>query len=184
MAYTDLRQFIDVLEKEGELLRIPIEVDWKYEVAGWIRNSIDMRPNGKALLFEKLKGYPLGYRLFSAGVATYSRFALALGLPKDTLPREMINFYRERIKKPISPKIVSTGMVKENILKGDQINLFKFPVPWFSPRDGGRYIGTWNCVISKDPETRIPNMGMYRMMIHDKQNTGVGFLPFFLWQLE
>ena len=39
MAYRDLRQFIEVLEKEEELLRIPVEVDWRYEVAGWIRRS-------------------------------------------------------------------------------------------------------------------------------------------------
>jgi len=178
MAYQDLRQFIDVLEKEGELLRVPMEVDWKYEISGWIRKSVDMRPKGPALLFENIKGYPPGMRLFSAGVASYPRFALALGLPKETPPKETINFYRERIKRPIPPKMVRTGPVKENVLKGEEIDLFKFPVPWWTPRDGGRYIGTWHGVATKNLETRVPNMGMYRVMIHDKQHCGVGFLPF------
>jgi UbiD family decarboxylase len=60
VAYQDLRHFIDLLEKEGELLRVPMEVDWKYEVSGWIRKSVDMRPKGPALLFENIKGYPRG----------------------------------------------------------------------------------------------------------------------------
>lgn len=178
MAYKDLREFIDILENEGELLRVPVTVDWMYEVGGWIRRSVDMRPKGPALLFENLKGYPPGFQLFSCAVATYPRFALALGLPKDTPPKEIINFYRDRIKKPIPPRSVSEGPLKENIILGDEIDLFKFPVPWWTPRDGGRYIGTWHGIISKDPETGGPNMGMYRMMIHDRQHTGVGFLPF------
>ncbi len=56
MAYADLREFIAVLEKSDELLRVPVGVDWKYEVSGWIRKSADMRPKGPALLFENIKG--------------------------------------------------------------------------------------------------------------------------------
>ncbi len=178
MAYKDLREFIGLLEKENELLKVPLEVDWQYEVSGWIWKSSRMGDKGPALLFEKLKGYPPGYRLFADGISTYQRFALALGLPKDTSPREIINFYRERIKKPIPPKIVATGPVKENILLGEDVDMLKFPVPWWLPRDGGRYIGTWFGVITKDPETGIANMGMYRIMVHDKRHAGVGFLPF------
>jgi 4-hydroxy-3-polyprenylbenzoate decarboxylase len=178
MAFKDLREFIDALERDGELLRVPVPVDWRYEVGGWIRKSIDMRPKGPALLFENLQGYSSEFRLFSAGLATYPRLAMALGLPKQTPPREIINFYRERIKKPVAPALVPTGPVKEHILTGDAIDLFTFPVPWWTPRDGGRYIGTWHGIISKHPDTRVVNMGMYRMMIHDRQHSGVGFLPF------
>lgn len=178
MPYKDLREFIDVLEKEGELLKVPMQVDWMYEIGGWIRKSVDMKPKGPALLFENVKGYPPGLKVFSAGIATYPRVAMALGLPKETPPREIINFYRKRVKNPILPKIVSTGPVKDNILiKSDEIDLFKFPVTWGTPRDGGRYIGTWHGIISKDLETGVANTGMYRMMIHDKQHAVVGFLP-------
>ncbi len=93
MAYRDLREFIDVLEGDGELLRVPVPVDWMYEVGGWIRRSVDMRPKGPALLFEDCKGYPQGFRHFSAGLATYPRFALALGLPKETPPKEISRSY-------------------------------------------------------------------------------------------
>lgn len=52
MTYKNLRQFIDVLEKEGKLLKVPIEVDWKYEVSGWIRKSVDMWPKRPALFLR------------------------------------------------------------------------------------------------------------------------------------
>jgi UbiD family decarboxylase len=178
MAYEDLRSFIKTLEAENELLRVPMEVDWEYELAGWVRKSVDMRPKGPALLFENLKGYGPEHRVFSAGVASYPRFALALGLPKDTHPKKIIETFRQRIKKPQPPQLVKTGPVKENIIKGNDINLFKFPVPWWTPRDGGRYLGTWHGVVSKNPETGVQNTGMYRVMIYDKNHTGIGFLPF------
>ncbi len=178
MAYEDLRSFIAVLEAEGELLRIPIEVDWEYELGGWIRKSVDMRPKGPALLFENIKGYSPEQRVFSCGVDSYPRFALALGLPKTTHPREIIDVFRERLKKPISPTIVGTGPVKENILIGRDVDLYRFPVPIFSPRDGGRYIGTWCGIISKSPDSRTANSGMYRVMVHDRTSAGIGFLPF------
>lgn len=178
MAYQDLREFIDFLNGQGELLKVPIPVHWMYEIGGWIRKSMDSRPRGPALLFENIKGYPPGYRVFSGGVGSYPRFAMALGLSSETPPKEIIHIFKERCKKPVQPRLVKTGPVKENILMGDQIDLLKFPVPWWTPRDGGRYIGTWHGIVTKDGETGTRNVGMYRMMIHDKQHTGVGFLPF------
>ena len=177
MAYRDLRSFIAVLENEGELLRVPIEVDWEYELGGWLRKAVDMRPKGPALLFENIKDYP-GHRIFSGGVATYPRIALTFGLPKETHPRQLIDAFRQRVKKPLPPQLVKTGPVKENILKGDDVDLFKLPVPRFLPRDGGRYLGTWLGVVSKNPKNAVPNMGMYRVMIYDKNHAGIAFLPF------
>ena len=100
MAYKDLRHFIDFLEKEGELRRIPVEVDWKYEVGGWIRKADDMRPRGPALLFENLRGYGRDYRLVSGLIGSYRRFASALCLSPDLSPPEIVNAFRERIKNP------------------------------------------------------------------------------------
>ena len=178
MAYEDLRHFIRFLEEKGELKRVPLEVDWRYEVAGWVRRTMDLRPKGPALFFENIKGYSKDYRILSAAVGTYPRFAMALGLDPHAPPREIINVFKERIEKPIQPAMVSTGPVKENIHTGGDINLFKFPVPWWTPRDGGRYMGTWHGVVTKDPDTGQRNVGMYRVMVHDEKHTGLGFLPF------
>ena len=178
VAYEDLRNFIAVLEAEGELLRVPMQVDWEYELGGWIRKSVDMRPKGPALLFENIKGYPSEQRVFSCGISSYPRFALALGLSKETHPREIIDTFRRRVKEPLPPQIVRTGPVKENVLIGKDVDLYKFPVPMFAPRDGGRYLGTWCGVISKNPRTCAANNGMYRVMLHDRNTAGIGFLPF------
>lgn len=177
MAYKDLRDFIDTLETEGELRRIPVEVDWRYEVSGWIRKTEDLRPRGPALLFEKLRGYSKDYRLVSGLIGSYRRFAMALGLPANTSPLEIINVFRDRIKTPLSPTVVNDGPCQENVDLGDDINLLEFPVPWWHPRDGGRFIGTWHGVISKDLYTGIRNVGMHRMQVFDRNHTGIGMLP-------
>jgi len=177
MGYKDLRNFVDILEEAGELRRISVEVDWRYEVSGWIRKTDDMRPRGPALLFENLRGYSSEYRLVSGLIGSYKRFAMALGLPYNSSPMEIINVFRDRIKNPLNPVIISDGQCQENVDLGEDIDLLKFPVPWWHPRDGGRYIGTWHGIISKDLYTGIRNVGMHRIQVFDQNHTGIGMLP-------
>src|SRR5271157_355991 len=177
MAYRDLRDFINVLEREGELLRISDEVDWRYEVGAWIRKTDDMRPRGPALLFEKLRGYSQEYRLVSGLIGSYTRFAMPLGLPAVFSPVEIVRAFRERIKAPLAPVVVSDAPCHEKVHLGDDIDLLEFPVPWWSARDGGRFIGTWHGVISRDLHNGIQNVGMHRVQIFDRNHTGIGMLP-------
>ena len=65
---------------------------------------------------------------------------------------------------------------KENILSGDDIDLFKFPVPQWYPLDGGRFIGTAHFIISKDPETGWVNLGTYRSQLLGKDKMGTQFI--------
>jgi len=176
MAYRDIRHFMDTLEAAGELRRIPVEVDWRYEVSGWIRKTDDMRPRGPALLFEKLRGYSSEYRVASGLIGSYRRFAMALGLPPDTPAAEIVAAFRKRIKNPLPPVLASQGPCQEHVQIGDAADLLQFPVPWWSPRDGGRFIGTWHGVISKDLHTGIRNVGMHRVQVFDRNHTGIGTL--------
>lgn len=175
MAYADLREFIDALDKNNELLNVNEEVDTDLEIGAMTRRVFDTQ--GPALFFKKLKGYSDDFRFFSGMVATYRRYAISLGLDPNTHMKDIIRTYYNRIKNPIAPKIVDKGPVKENILKGDKVDLFKFPTPKWNPRDGGNFIGTFGCVITKDPETGWTNMGVYRMMIHDRNSTGMFIVP-------
>lgn len=177
MAFNDLREFIAILEKAGELLRIKEAVDWKYELAGWTRYCYDAKPRGPALLFENIKDYGPGFSVFTNGLGTYPRIALALGLSPETSVQELIEVYRQRLGKPIAPRMVASGPVQENIMTGQEVDLFQFPVPWWHPRDGGRFIGTWCSNISRNAETGVYNLGLYRMQVFDKNHCGVGFLP-------
>ena len=171
MAYKDLRDWIAKLEQGDELARIKAEVDWDLEIGAIARESMDR--GGPALLFENIKGHKntLCKKLFTCSLSSTSRIALMLDLPKDTLYKDLIQVWRERIKKPIKPVVVGTGPCKENILKGNEVDLFQFPAPHWQKLDGGRYIGTFHGVVTKDPETGWINVGMYRQMIHDKNTT-------------
>jgi UbiD family decarboxylase len=171
MAYYDMREWIDKLEKEGELARIKTEVDWDLEIGGIAREAADRE--GPALLFENIKDHKntIGKKFFTSSLSTFSKIALMLGLPKDTPYKDLIHVWRERIKKPVKPVIVDTGPCKENILKGSDVDLFQFPTPHWQKLDGGRYIGTFHGVITKDPDSGWTNVGTYRQMIHDKNTT-------------
>ena len=164
MAFQDLRDWIAKLEQEGELKRITALVDWDKEIGAITRKSFDIK--GPSLLFENIKDYQQGrcQRLFTGGLGSYSRVAFMLGLPKDASMKEMINLTRERFASPIKPIEISGGPVKENIVKGEDINILDFPIPWWHRWDGGRYCDTTCAVVTRDPDTRIINLGTYRGM--------------------
>jgi UbiD family decarboxylase len=171
MAYGDMREWIDTLEKEGELAKIKTEVDWELEIGGIAREAVDRE--GPALLFENIKDYKstICTKLFTCSLSTFSKIALMLGLPRDTPYKDLIQVWRERVKKPVKPVIADRGPCKENILKGDEVDLFQFPTPHWEKLDGGRYIGTFHGVVTKDPDSGWTNVGTYRQMIHDKNTT-------------
>jgi UbiD family decarboxylase len=169
MPFRDLREFIEQLRSEGELAEIPAEAGWRYEIGGIVRRNLDLK--GPALLFKNIKDYSTS--LFTCGVSTYPRVSLALNLPSHEPLERIISEFRKRIKKPIKPQKAMPGPCKENILIGDDVDLLRFPVPLWQAGDGGRYIGTWHGVITRDPETGWTNAGMYRVMIHDKKTLGI-----------
>ncbi len=167
MAFNDIRTYCEALEKTGDLVRVKQEVDWELEAAAITRRSNENL--GPAVLFDKIKDYPEGYRLLGGIQATYRRVAISLGLPPETPIPDIYREYEAREQKPVKPAIVPTGPCKENIVKGDDVDLFQFPVPLIHDGDGGRYFGTWDVIITEDPETGWTNWGMYRFMIHNKR---------------
>ncbi|MGB7572294.1 MAG: phenylphosphate carboxylase subunit beta, partial [Thermodesulfobacteriota bacterium] len=168
----DLRGFISLCEKEGELKRIKPEVDWNLEMSHIAK--LNEENAGPALLFEKVKGYPS--QVISSVCTTTSRLALIMGMPKNTSLVELMREWVKRTHNKIPPKWVASGPCKENVLKGDQINLLKFPVPKVFPKDGGRFFGTTAYTISKDPESGWLNIGVYRLQVLDEKTLGAQFI--------
>ncbi len=174
MAFKDLREWLSFLKKENELHEINVEVDWDLEMADIERKVLE--EGGPALLFNNIKDYKntRGRRFHYGSLGTYGRVALMLGLPKDTSIPELMEVIRKRSNNPIKPVEVSTGSVKENVVKGKDINLFEFPIPKSHERDGGRYICTWHGTVVKDPDSGWINVGLYRGMAHeDGRSIGV-----------
>ncbi len=168
MAFKDHRDFFEVLERENELARVKKEVDWDGEAGAISRKTFEHE--GPALLFEKIKDYPEGYRISNGTSGTWGRVALSMMLPKNTPVRKIYREYEERIDIKIPPKIVkkADAPCKENIMLGEKVDLNEFPAPMVHEGDGGRYIGTWDVVVNKEPETNWTNWGMYRFMVHTK----------------
>jgi 4-hydroxy-3-polyprenylbenzoate decarboxylase len=169
------------LEAEGELKRVKTSVDWDDEISQIIR-KVYMQ-SGPALLFENIKGHENTFsrRLFTNGLGTQARVNLMLGLPKDTAIRETIQTIRKRMKRPLEPVNVKTGPVKENIIRGKDVDLYQIPVPKWHPLDYGRYINTFNGTVTKDPETGLNNVGVYRGTILSKNKVGVLLMPMKDW---
>jgi hypothetical protein len=169
-GFLDLRQWIDLLESEGELHRITAPVSWDREIGTVSRKVLERK--GPALLFENIRGYEnaRGRRVFTGGIGTRERLALALGFPKDTNNRAIVQHVMKKNRERIPPVRMATGPVKENIVKGDAIDLLEFPVPKWHYLEGGRYINTYACIVTKDPETRVQNVGIYRGMVGRKNS--------------
>lgn len=161
MPFRDLRHFIDFLECEGELVRVTRQVNAKFGIAGGIRKMSDQ--NGPALLFQNIEGYkiPVVGGLF----ATWNRTAMALGTTSDKAVEKFLKAKNNLLK----PKLVSKAPCKECILTEEEVDLRKFPIPTHHERDAGPYI-TGGVQVSKDPQTKIQNAGIYRQQVKGRSN--------------
>jgi len=167
MAFRDLRQFIEALDGTGDVVHIKQEVDWDLEVGAIGRRAYETQ--APAVLFEKIKDYPDGYRIFGGSLGTFRRVAIAMGLDPETPIKELYAEYERRINQPIKPVIVDDGSCKQNKIVGDGVDLYSLPAPYIHEGDGGRYIGTWAFEVTQDPDSGWTNWGMYRFMIHNKR---------------
>ncbi len=166
MVPKDLREFIEALEKSGDLVRIKMSVDWDLEVGAISRRVCEAA--GPATLFEKIRGYPKGFRVLGGPLATWRRVAVAMGLGPETSIREIHRVYEERIGCPVKPIVVKDSP-RCNVLTGEDVDLYTLPSPMCHELDGGRYIGTWDVVVSRDPDNDWTNWGMYRFMVHNRR---------------
>ncbi len=171
MAYQSLRDWIAKIEDAGQLKRITAEVDWDLELSAIARRVATQQ--GPALLFENIKDHQntACRKLFLNGLGSREMVAMALGLPGETGQRGIVEFIKDNIGRRVKPTIVDSGPVKENIVRGKDVNLYEFPVPRYNQLDGGRYINSRGCVVTMDPETKEMNVGMYRGMIGDNEKS-------------
>src|SRR5712691_11864893 len=116
-VFDDLREFIDACKEIDEWREIE-GADWDQEMGALTEATAETIPEPPMLLFDRIKGYPAGYRAVSLFLASYKRFALALGLPVDKTRLELVRLAARKIKdvKPIPPVEVAKGPVMENIL--------------------------------------------------------------------
>lgn len=181
VAFNDLRAWIVALEKEGHLARVTKKVHWDQEIGAVVRRTFDTYGDASpALLFENIAGYepPKPGKVFAGLFRSYTRIAMMLGLVSPSLKRrDIIMFVRNCFNQRIPPIAVQSGPVKENILTGKGVDIFKFPVPYWHKRDGGRYIGTMHSVITKDYDSDWVNVGLYRIMCQGPDELSIYLTP-------
>lgn len=206
MKYTDLRDFINHLEQQGQLKRIKVEVDPVLEMTE-ISDRV-LRAGGPALLFENPKGseIPVLTNLFG----TPQRVAMGMGEESVEALREvgkLLAFLKEPEppkgmkdawdKMPIfkqvlnmAPKEVKFAACQQTIIESEEVDLSQYPIQLCWPEDAAPLI-TWGLVVTKGPHRERQNMGIYRQQVIGKNRVIMrwlshrgGALDFKEWQAE
>jgi 4-hydroxy-3-polyprenylbenzoate decarboxylase len=177
-AFDSLQEFVEACKQIDEWREIE-GADWNEEIGALREVTAELIPDPPMLLFDRIKGYPAGFRVVGLLMSSYKRGALALGLPLHLPKAELNRLAAQKLRdiKPIPPVEVTTGPVMENVMSGNEVDLWRFPVPRFHAMDGGRYIGTGDSLINRDPETGYINVGTYRMQVHESNLLGLWMSP-------
>ncbi|HEY6201025.1 MAG TPA: UbiD family decarboxylase [Candidatus Binatia bacterium] len=175
VAYRGLRDWIDQVERMGELVKIN-GAHWDREM-GAATQLLTQTAKGKApaILFDEVSGYPKGYRTLYGQFSSLRRVALTLGLPLEFEHKaDLVKAYHERMQNMtlLKPKFVKDGPILKNVLEGDKVDVLKFPVPIHHEQDTARYIGTADMCITKDPDDGWYNFGAYRCQVYDEKTIG------------
>lgn len=182
MAYKDLQEFMQDLDRRGLLRRVGTEVDPELEITE-ITDRVS-KEYGPALLFEKVKGSDFPVLINAFG--TFERMAMSLGVEQlDDIAGEIQSMlevfsakkFMDKLKTlPVltqlagfPPKKVKKAPCQEVVCEPD---LGRLPVLKCWPGDGGRFM-TLPLVFSQDPETGERNVGMYRLQVYDHKTTGM-----------
>lgn len=187
--YRGLRQFLELLEREGELVRVKCEVSPIEEIAEITDRMSKSESGGKALLFEQTgTDFPLVTNMFGSP----RRMALALGVDSLDSLGERIESLIKSVTHPMESlseklrmlplladvsrwfphKIKGRGVCQQVAYMGDEVDLSRLPILKCWQHDGGRFV-TLPMVNTIDPDTGIRNVGMYRMQVFDSKTTGM-----------
>ena len=177
----DLRSFVDLLTREGELVVVDAEVDAYLEIAEIADRA--SKAHGPALLFRHVKGHSLPVLMNQMG--SIRRVELALGAPLDDVAARIANLLELQVPSGLVGKVKALGQLRElasftpkvgkkavfREVVVDPPDLGKLPVVTTWPGDGGPFV-TLPVVVTKDGEGRR-NAGMYRLQVYDGQTTGM-----------
>jgi 4-hydroxy-3-polyprenylbenzoate decarboxylase len=189
MNYPSLREFIDRLEFENELIRIQEQVSPILEIAE-ITDRVSKQPGGgKALLFENVEGSSIPVLINAFG--SQKRMNAALGVNNIEEISKRIERYL-KIQPPTTlldkakllPMLLQAAQFPPTLFGGakapcqevvhlnSNVNLDQIPILQCWPQDAGRFI-TLPIVINRSADRKVKNVGLYRMQIYDSKTTGM-----------
>ena len=173
MPSLGLRTLIDVLEQKQRVRRIARTVDRTWEPGCLVKWMFQALPDEErfGLLFESVKDSK--YR-FATGILGSSRaaYATALGVEVADINEKWV----DALLHPLDPVIVSRGASQEVVERGSDAKLSDLPIPIWTPgKDAAPYITT--LVITKNADTGVQNMGVYRTQVRDDHSVVVNLNP-------
>jgi len=177
LGYTDLRDWLKKVDAMGQLKYVNgANAD---EDIGQATDVLHHTEGSPAVMFDNIPGYDPGYRVLVNPFNTHPRIAFTVGVPHDVPTRVQQDHWRQRLHdfQPLAHVQVTDGPVMENIMRGDDVNVCKFPAVKWHPQDGGRYIGTGSFDVTRDPDDGWINCGTYRVMLHNEKQVGYYISP-------
>lgn len=171
----DFREWIDFLEKKGNLQAVNRDVDIQFELAA-VTKKLDKKT---AVYFKNVKGF----RFPVAANTLFSRevMAEALGVPAA----ELVDCYLKAVSSPVPCTVVgrAEAPVKQNMLVGEKASEFAslFPVPVHHEKDAGRYISA-GVIIAKHPKAGCYNASICRLRLTEPGKLGICMQPRHLYQ--
>jgi UbiD family decarboxylase len=176
----DLRTYLDAVKKRkpDEFQVVTQEVDPAFEITAIVVKLEREAKKRPVLLFEKVKGtrFPVLTNLH----ASRSRLASAMRCAPD----QMLRAYLAAMDKPIPPRVVAKGPVKDVILTGEQIDLHDLPQIIHHEGDAGVYL-TSAISFAKDPASETWNCAYNRLMIKGRDTTSIHLtLGKHLWEFQ
>jgi UbiD family decarboxylase len=167
MPNGDLRPHLEFLEERGLLTWVHAEVDASWEI-GSVMYLLDQKvpiAERVAVGFDRVKGCPHQKVVTGVVAGTPTMIPAAFQNEAPDLPSALARI-REGIKDPIDTVRGDSGRCKECLIDENAVDLSRFPVPIWTPgRDAGPYLTP--LVVTKDPETGVPNVGIYRVQVVD-----------------
>jgi UbiD family decarboxylase len=164
----DLRSFLDLIKRRTpeDFQIVSKEVDPAYEITALVVKLEREARRRPVLLFERVKGskFPVLTNLH----ASRGRLAAAMGVP----PEETQRAYLRAMAKPVPPKVLATGPVKEVVLTGARVNLYDLPQILHHEGDAGPYV-TAAISFAKDPTAEVWNCAYNRLQIKGRDTTSI-----------
>lgn len=178
--YESLRDWIDLVRREipGSELREVRRASSEADI-GAIAEMLDHTAGSPCVLFDDIPGFDDGRVIVNCN-GTLARQAITLGLDPATVSHEaLLRFWSDTLRelRPLPIADVDTGPVLENIQRGADVDLRRFPAPLWHPNAGGRYLGTASVNIMRDPDSDWVNAGTYRNQLLDRNHLGVYISP-------
>ncbi|MDR0359839.1 MAG: UbiD family decarboxylase [bacterium] len=175
----DLRHALARLESHAELSRVEGEVDWDREL-GTVTREV-LRRKGPALLFTNIRGYNRPdarcRQLATSLLASARRVSLLLGFDEAVPHQDLVEYVLRKNGERVAPELVERAPVHEHVRTGAEVDLGELPVPRWHHLDGGRYVNTFATVVTRDPDTRALNLGVYRGMVVGRDRIPMLIVP-------